>query len=198
MIRSEMNHAALERLRAAGVWHDEPEVLRFLAAAAHLEPDPERVVELGSNRMHDHDPTATYPNASWTGIDWRDGPGVDLVGLAHEVVLDWRRSEVDAVLSISALEHDPHWSLTVAAAVSIVRPRGLVAITCAGPGWGEHEHDCAPGGARYYRNVDCDEIVETIRVAALARRLRSSAISWFETRTFSPHWPRTCVLARIG
>lgn len=199
-----INQGALERLRVAGVWHDEPEVLRFLAAVAAANPYPSRVVELGAHRMHDHDPRPTFPDAGWTGVDWRDGPGVFVVGLAHEVVTSRYIGkllvpvDVDVVLSISALEHDPHWALTVAAAVALVRPGGLVAVTCAGPGWEEHERDCAPGGP-YYRNVDCEEVASTIRLAAVARCLRVSAIrSWYEERTCAPHWPRTCVLARIG
>jgi hypothetical protein len=43
----------------------------------------------------------------YIGIDWRVGPGVDLVSLAHNVDLP---ECFDTVISASLLEHDPYWS----------------------------------------------------------------------------------------
>ena len=80
----------------------------------------------------------------YVGLDWRPGPGVDVVSLVHE----YQPGRMfDTVISTEMLEHDPHWQRASIAGVLIelVKGRtpfglgGTLIITCAAPGRGEHE-----------------------------------------------------------
>jgi len=77
------------------------------------------------------------------GVDWRLGPNVDVVSLAHEVDFD---DLADVILSASMLEHDPYWELSLSNMVRLLRPDGLMAIS-----WGAalnplHCEDHSPDG----------------------------------------------------
>lgn len=175
------------------MWHDEPEVVSFLAEARRACAAPAVVVELGSYQMHDHDPRGRWPAAQWFGIDARPGPGVDLVGLAHEAIWRipaWHGGDV-VVLSVSALEHDPHWRATLGAARDLARAQGgIVAVTCAGPGWEPHELECAPGGP-WYENRTSGEIADVLLADGGADR----CTAWDSLRSCAPHWVRSNVIA---
>lgn len=194
-MRPDLDSEAARRLNAAQVWGDEPEVVRFLSAVATVAGRVETVIELGAYRMHCHDPTPTWPDASWIGVDWRAGPGVTHVGIVHEI--GPTLPQVDVVLSLSALEHDPHWSETLAAAVALAKVGGLVAMSCAGRGFPAHEEDCAPGGP-YYRNVTGEEAAEVVSLAAERLGLRAEITIWEERRTVGTvDEHRTCLIARL-
>ena len=90
-----------------------------------------------------------YPKAAeWVGVDWRDGPAVDEVSLAHEWSGD---KDFDAFVTGEMLEHDPYWRDSLANGVAHIKPDGIVVITCAGPGRKSHRPDCAPKG--HYENL---------------------------------------------
>lgn len=182
-------------------WHDEPEVVDFLREVRRAIPGPRWVVEVGSYAMHDHDARAWwasepsgYSRPRWTGVDARPGPGVDLVGLAHEVMPALNGGPhcwPVLVLSVSALEHDPHWRETLAAMAGLAsRYGGVAAVSCAGPGWGEHERDCAPGGD-WYENRSTEDLASALDVLGCER-----VTTWTTQRSCHPHWPRVNALAR--
>jgi SAM-dependent methyltransferase len=101
----------------------------------------------------------------WTGIDLDAGPGVDVVASGH----DFGDDEAYAtVVSSECLEHDPRWDLTLRNAVRVLRPGGLLILTCATRG--RHEHGTArtspgysPGttavGWDHYRNLVADDVL---------------------------------------
>ena len=58
----------------------------------------------------------------YVGLDWRPGPGVDVVSLVHE----YQPGRMfDTVISTEMLEHDPHWRESVARMIELVKPGGL-------------------------------------------------------------------------
>jgi len=63
---------------------------------------------------------------TYVGIDWRSGPCVDVVGLAHEVKFDYKAK---AVLSASMLEHDPHWEDSLDNMINHLDPNGIFVLT---------------------------------------------------------------------
>jgi len=101
----------------------------------------------------------------WTGIDLEAGPGVDVVASGH----DFGDDEAYAtVVSSECLEHDPGWDLTLRNALRVLRPGGLLLLTCATTG--RHEHgtartspDVSPGttarGWDHYRNLTADDVL---------------------------------------
>ncbi|HYD11043.1 MAG TPA: class I SAM-dependent methyltransferase [Acidimicrobiales bacterium] len=101
----------------------------------------------------------------WTGVDLEAGPGVDVVASGHDFGAD---ESFATVVSSECLEHDPGWDLTLRNAVRVLRPGGLLLLTCATRG--RHEHgtartspDFSPGttavGWDHYRNLGAADVL---------------------------------------
>lgn len=153
--------------------HDE--ILSYLRRVSARLPGDLDVVEVGSMVMHGSPRDVLQRHArSYVGIDWRPGPGVDVVGLAHEAL---RGREADLVVWCQAVEHDPWWVETLRASVEALSARGgwLVA-TWAGPGYPEHEIETAPPdpanpSRRYYAPRSVEEVEAVLRACVPEARL---------------------------
>lgn len=124
-----------------------------------------RVVELGAYVINGSPREVFTGAASYVGVDWRPGPGVDVVALAHEAPVE----EADVVVCCQMLEHDPHWRLTVEKACSLLRRGGWLFLTWAGPGYTPHELETAPpweGAGAYYGNLSTEEVAAVVREVA--------------------------------
>ena len=94
----------------------------------------EDILEAGSYDVNGEIRTTLGLNAkTYTGIDWRPGPGVDIVSFAHKFESD---KKYKAVVSTSMLEHDPHWIESVKNLVSLLEDNGILVIT-----WGAMLND---------------------------------------------------------
>lgn len=105
--------------------------------------DPSRVIEFGSFNINGSI-RKVFNCSDYTGVDWMEGPDVDLVSLAHEV--SFEPMAFDAVVSASMLEHDPYWEKSLAKMIEVLKKDGLFAIT-----WGTalnspHHLEVAPDG----------------------------------------------------
>lgn len=104
---------------------------------------PARVVECGSydvnGSIRDY-----FTATNYVGVDWRPGPGVDLISLTHE--LTFPPASFDAVVSASMLEHDPYWEQSLAKMVELMKPDGILIITWGSALNGVHELGTAPDG----------------------------------------------------
>lgn len=120
------------------------------------------VVELGSYDLNGTPRPVFAGAAQYTGVDWRPGPGVDVVALAHDAPVD----RADVVVCCQMLEHDPHWERTVAKAAHLVREGGWVFMTWAGPGYTPHELDTAPpvpgDDEPHYGNLSTEQVTEVL------------------------------------
>jgi len=122
-----------------------------------------RVLECGSYNINGSARELFEAPSEYLGLDWRSGPGVDRVGLAHEYE---DPAGFDTVISTEMLEHDPHWRASLANMVSLTRPGGSLIVTCAGAGRPAHELACAPDPA-YYRGLSVVEVVQELRRAGV-------------------------------
>ena len=100
------------------------------------------VLELGSYNINgtvrDH-----FKVKDYVGVDWRSGPGVDIVSYAHTLNLG---RKFHTVISASMLEHDPHWASSLKAMVDHLHPEGAIFLS-----WGSalcpvHCDEVAPDG----------------------------------------------------
>lgn len=191
------------------MWSDEREVVEFLervmdkVSKAGIQGGS--VVEMGSAVMHDHDARPLFAGPRFTryvGVDHRPGLGVDLVALAHEDIVQEEVQDAVVALSISALEHDPHWDSTIAAMVGCAHPEhALICLTAPGDPWGAHELECAPivAGEPYYGNIEMGAVLRCVTSQVAAREMAVLSVdAWFNYRQFSPHWPRVNVIVEIG
>jgi hypothetical protein len=101
-----------------------------------------RVLEVGSYDLNGS-VRPYFEGCDYTGLDWRPGPGVDVVCLAHE----FRASRpFDVVISASMLEHDPFWPLSLANMINLLTEHGALLLS-----WGTAENqphcvETAPDG----------------------------------------------------
>lgn len=77
-----------------------------------------------------------FSNCDYLGIDVAPGKGVDLVCKGEEY--DGPDNYFDTVVSGEVMEHNPHWVETMRNMIRVCKPGGLVIMTCAGLGRGEH------------------------------------------------------------
>jgi SAM-dependent methyltransferase len=104
----------------------------------------------GTTRRH-------WPEAKeYVGVDWRAGPGVDVVSLAHN--LTYADGYFDVVISTEALEHDHYWRRTLETMHRLLRQDGLFIFTAASTNFPQHHAECSsePG---YYRNLVPEEFL---------------------------------------
>lgn len=109
----------------------------------HLNNKDSNIIEFGSFNENGslRDFITNYDD--YIGIDWRAGPRVDVVSLAHEYKSD---KSFDAVLSASMLEHDPFWSDSITNMVSFMKNNSILILS-----WGSalntpHYYHVAPDG----------------------------------------------------
>lgn len=109
-----------------------------------------------------------FTKSDYTGIDIRAGRNVDVVTRVHEF---HSKDLYDIVVSAEMLEHDEWWDRSLRAMYSLLKSRGLLVFSCAGPGRPEHGTRAAPdtiGGPQgdglwgtrpdYYHPLDDKEI----------------------------------------
>ena len=129
------------------------------------------VIEIGSQDINGSPRSvfAARPEmARYVGIDVFDRPGVDWVGLAHDFpATGWDGELFDALVTTEALEHDPYWRRSLAACLPLVRPGGLVVVTCGTMARSPHgvEHDTPTPG--HYGNVGKAELLAALADSAV-------------------------------
>lgn len=87
--------------------------------------DPSRVIEFGSYNINGTI-RPVFDCKDYTGVDWREGPCVDVVSLAHEYTAE---KHYDTVVSASMLEHDPHWEKSLVNLLERMTDDGILILT---------------------------------------------------------------------
>jgi SAM-dependent methyltransferase len=107
--------------------------LRGVARAAiesfHL-PDP--ILEIGSYKVEGQedliDLRGLFPGREYTGVDFREGPGVDLVANVENLPLP--DASVGTVLAFSVFEHVKHFWKGFEEVRRVLRPDGAFLVCC--------------------------------------------------------------------
>jgi SAM-dependent methyltransferase len=147
-----------------------PEQRGFFAAVADANRSliaGAKILEIGSYDVNGS-LRGLFANAGeYTGVDLKEGPGVDLVSFGHEI--SYPDGTYDVTISGECFEHDPHWQDTFVNMARMTRPGGLVAFSCASLGRPEHGttrtyKTDSPGtqslGLDYYRNLAAADFEE--------------------------------------
>jgi hypothetical protein len=119
-----------------------------------------------------------FRECHYVGIDLGPGRGVDLVGHLCDLALSpgtW-----DTVISCEALEHDRRWRATLRRCVELLRDRGLLVVTCAGPDRQPHGYagaapQCSPFTTDWYRNLTGEDVNAALADLGLTLHLECSA-----------------------
>lgn len=148
-----------------------PEQQNFCLSVKEQHPEffhGTRVIECGSRNVNGS-LRVFFEECDYTGIDCMEGDGVDVVSLIHE----YNSEELfDVVCSAEALEHDPFLEDSISNMVALLRQGGLLFITCAGEGRGEHGTTASGEvwgpDSNYYKNVSLTKLVRLVS-ASLVR-----------------------------
>lgn len=141
-------------------------------------------LDIGSLDLNGNNQYLFDANCLYLGIDVAQGRNVDIVSPGHQLGLP--DETFDVVVSTECLEHDRHWEQTLQHAVRMLRPGGMLLMTCATTGRPEHgtrrttPHD-APllasvddEWADYYRNLDEHDIRSALNVPELFQLIEFS------------------------
>lgn len=139
-----------------------PAAMEYVARFA--TDDKLRVLDIGG-RFINGSPRSLFPHAEYLSVDLFEGPGVDVVADA----VTWEPPHsFDVVLCLEVFEHTESWPALIGAGFAACAPGGLMVVTCAGPGRGEHS--AVDGGWRlhpgeWYRNVPEAELASALSEA---------------------------------
>lgn len=101
----------------------------------------ESIVEFGSHNVNGTVRNLFSNYKEYVGVDWRAGPNVDFVSLAHKV--PWF-NHFDTVVSSSLLEHDPHWKKSLIKMTEVMKLNSILLLSWGGALNPPHNHDHAP------------------------------------------------------
>jgi SAM-dependent methyltransferase len=76
--------------------------------------------------------------ASYVAVDVVDGPGVDRVCDATDLIGSFGMDAFDVVISIEMLEHADDWQAAILSMVAVLRPGGVLVWTTRSPGFAFH------------------------------------------------------------
>jgi GT2 family glycosyltransferase len=122
-----------------------------------------KVLDVGSLEI-DGGAREFFTDCDYIGIDLGEGPGVDKI--CH--VTDFPGRKVyDVVICTEALEHDQFWRDSLQAMDELLKPGGLLLITCAAPNRWEHgttDHDAfaSPFTTDHYRNISVEDFASIL------------------------------------
>ena len=122
-----------------------------------------RVLDIGSLDINGNN-RYLFTDSSYIGIDLGAGANVDVVCRGHQYKND---QPFDVVISTECFEHDKFWEQTILNGITLLRPGGLFAFTCATIGRDEHgtrkikPHD-SPFTLDYYCNLTEADMREKI------------------------------------
>ena len=137
--------------------------------AAHFKAA--RVLEVGSLDINGS-VRELFEDCQYTGVDLQPGRGVDLACPGHLLALP--TESFDTVISAECFEHNPFWRETLANMLRMLRPGGLVTISCATTGRKEHgttrtNPDASPFTVQerwdYYQNLTPSKLVAGVNMA---------------------------------
>ena len=145
-----------------------------------------RVLEIGSLNINGS-VRSQFSDCDYVGVDVAPGAGVDVVQMGQ--LVDFPSESFDCVISCECMEHNTFWVETMSNMFRLVRPSGLVIMTCASPG--REEHGTARSvpksspltvdlGWDYYSNVSEKDL-----------RSRFNLDWWFSDYVLSTHY-RMC------
>jgi SAM-dependent methyltransferase len=125
-----------------------------------------RVLEVGSYDVNGTPRSIIDPlqPGSYTGLDFSDGPGVDVVGKAEELVDEFGIESFDVVISTELLEHVFPWREVISEMKRVTREGGILIVTTRAPGFPYHPY---PVDLWRYTESDFQRIFSDMEIVTL-------------------------------
>jgi SAM-dependent methyltransferase len=150
-----------------------PQQLFFVQSIKNFMPqyfNGTDVLEIGSLNINGSVRTF-FADCRYIGLDVGEGPDVDVVCPGEH--FGGRADTFDAVLSCEAMEHNPGWTKTWLNMIRLLRPDGLMIMTCATTGRMRHgtveskPYDSpltTALGQDYYRNLEKADFLDLVNL----------------------------------
>ena len=137
-----------------------PQALVWVLHAARVYGPFERGLDVGGLNINGSARYGFPPGSigEWVSTDIRPGRDVDVVAAGQALPFG---QVFDIVCCCEVFEHIAYWPRLLAAFITVVRPGGIVVVTCASDG--RAEHSGIDGGelreGEWYRNIKLWELV---------------------------------------
>lgn len=120
-----------------------PGVSAIVFAAKNLDKSEikgKRVIDVGSYDFNGsiRPLIESWEPAEYIGVDILDGPCVDIVCNADDLVAKFGKESFDVVLSLEMLEHSKKWQQSITNIKNICKPNGIILITTRSYGYPCH------------------------------------------------------------
>lgn len=128
-----------------------------------------KILDIGSLNINGNNRYLFTGSSTYQGLDLAPGDNVDLVGVFHEY--PFAANTFDTIITTSMLEHDLFWVHSLKKMVTVLKPGGLLLLTCGAPGFPEHgttktDTSCSPFTTKsqiiewrsYYKNLDVPDV----------------------------------------
>lgn len=117
----------------------------ILFGGIHLKEEEikgKRIIEVGSSDVNGslRPLLESYKPKEYVGVDIINGPGVDIVCNAEEIVNKFGKERFDVVVSTELLEHVRDWRGVISNIKNICKPSGIILITTRSYGFGYHAY----------------------------------------------------------
>jgi len=109
------------------------QVIDFCTKTKNKHPnyfEQKTVLDIGSYDVNGNNRNL-FTNCNYRGVDTCEGDNVDIISIAHE--LSFPSEYFDTIISTEMLEHDPFFYRSLPKMFQLLKPQGLLIITCAGP-----------------------------------------------------------------
>ncbi len=145
-----------------------PRVSCVVFAAKHIDPQWVRgksVIDVGACDFNGsvRPLIEAWGCESYLGIDMIEGPGVDRLLNADNLIDEFGENAFDVVLSLEMMEHTRHWQTSLHNMKRICKPGGLLIITAPSPGYPYHGY---PTDFWRYTPEDWRAVLEDFDVVA--------------------------------
>jgi len=132
-----------------------------------------RVLEIGSLDINGS-VRSFFEQCDYTGLDIGPGPGVDVVCEGQKY--DAPSASYDLVICCEVMEHNPFWPETFRNMMRLLRPGGIMVMSCATKGRLEHgttrtdigsSPHTVDQGWDYYRNLVAKDVTHEVDLSEL-------------------------------
>jgi SAM-dependent methyltransferase len=143
----------------------------ILACASYLDLKDvfgKSVIEVGSNNVNGslRPIIEAMEPQEYIGVDIVEGPGVDLLCSAENLVQEFGEESFDLVISTEMLEHVQDWKQSINNMKRICRPNGVILITTRSRGYPFHGH---PADFWRFETEDMESIFSDFEITRLER-----------------------------
>ncbi len=134
----------------------------------HKDIEGRRILDVGSLDVNGsmRSIMEAFKPEEYLGVDIQEGPGVDVVLDAADLVERFGRESFDVVLSLEVLEHVRDWRSVISSMKQVCRPGGMILMTTRSRGFEYHAH---PSDFWRYETEDMRMIFSDCEILRLER-----------------------------